>query len=145
MRLTESQRQGIIVLLHKGGDKPVDDAASYRPITLLNTDVKLLARVLVGRMAAGLDLVVDATQTAFIPGRWIGDNVLFHLEEIDYCQAEQVPACVVFLDFEKAYDRLDRRFFFFGTKLVTSAHSKPPGAASQPSSRRKGPPWPYQD
>jgi hypothetical protein len=35
------------------------------------------------------------------------DNVLFQLEEIDYCQedppdsAEQVPACVVFLDFEK--------------------------------------------
>jgi hypothetical protein len=48
--LTESQRQGIIVLLHKGGGKPVDDAApSYRPITLLNTDVKLLARVLVSR------------------------------------------------------------------------------------------------
>jgi hypothetical protein len=88
VRLTESQRQGIIVLLHKGGGKPVADAASYRPITLLNTDVKLLARVLVSRMAAGLDLVIDATQTAFIPGRWIGDNVLFHLEEIDYCLAE---------------------------------------------------------
>ncbi len=29
---------------------------------------------------------------------------------------------------------------FFCSKLVTSAHSKPPGAASQPSSRRKGPP-----
>jgi len=112
VRLTESQRLGIIVLLYKGGDKPVDDVASYRPITLLNTDVKLLARVLVNRMSAGLDAVVDATQTAFIPGRWIGDNVLFHLEEIDYCQAERVPACVVFLDFEKAYDRLDRGWLF---------------------------------
>ncbi len=29
---------------------------------------------------------------------------------------------------------------FFLSKLVTSAHFKPPGAASQPSSRRKGPP-----
>ncbi len=37
---------------------------------------------------------------------------MFHLEEIDYCQAEQVPACVVFLDFEKAYDRLDRGWLF---------------------------------
>ena len=70
--------------LHKGGGKPEDEVASFRPITLLNTDVKLLARVLVGRMSAGLDVVVDTTQTAFIPGRWIGDNVLFHLEEIDY-------------------------------------------------------------
>ncbi len=40
--------------------------------TLLNTDVKLLARVMVQRMSAGLDAVVDATQTAIIPGRWIG-------------------------------------------------------------------------
>ena len=112
VRLTVSQRQGIIVLLYKGGGKPVDEVASYRPITLLNTDVKLLARVLVARMSAGLDAVVDATQTAFIPGRWIGDNVLFHLEEIDYCQSEQVQACVVFLDFEKAYDRLDRGWLF---------------------------------
>ena len=112
VRLTDSQRQGIIVLLHKGGGKPVDEVASYRPITLLNTDVKLLARVLVGRVSAGLDAVVDATQTAFLPGRWIGDNVLFHLEEIDYCQSEQVEACVVFLDFEKAYDRLNRGWLF---------------------------------
>lgn len=110
--LSESQRRGVITLLHKGGDKPPDEVASYRPITLLNGDVKLLARVLVGRMAPALECVVDQTQTAFLPGRWIGDNVLFHLEEVDHCQAEGVPGCVVFLDFEKAYDRLDRGWLF---------------------------------
>ncbi len=110
--LSPSQRQGVITLLHKGGGKPLDQVASYRPITLLNTDVKLLARVLVGRMAPALELVIDRSQTAFLPGRWIGDNVLFHLEEVDYCQAEGVPACVLFLDFEKAYDRLDRGWLF---------------------------------
>ena len=34
--------------------------------------------------------------------------MLQHLEEIDYCSAEQQPGCVLFLDFEKAYDRMDR-------------------------------------
>lgn len=110
--LPPSQRQGIITLLHKGGDKPTDDVASYRPITLLNSDVKLLARVLVSRITPGLDCVIDHTQTAFLPGRWVGDNVLFHMEEIDYCQAEEVEGCVLFLDFEKAYDRLDRGWLF---------------------------------
>jgi hypothetical protein len=51
---------------------------------------------------------VDPCQTAFLPGRRIGDNVLQHLEIIDYCRAEQQPGCVLFLDFEKAYDRMDR-------------------------------------
>ena len=110
--LSDSQRRGVITLLHKGGDKPADQVASYRPITLLNSDVKLLARVLVGRMVPALECVIDPTQTAFLPGRWIGDNVLFHLEEVDYCQAQRVPGCVLFLDFEKAYDRLDRGWLF---------------------------------
>ncbi len=43
-----------------------------------------------------------------MPGRWIGDNVLHHLELVHYCQSEQAPGCILFLDFEKAYDRLDR-------------------------------------
>ena len=110
--LAASQRQGVITLIHKGGGKPADVVAAYRPITLLNTDVKLLARVMVARLAPALEAVIDPTQTAFLPGRWIGDNVLFHLEEIDFCQQEKVPACVVFLDFEKAYDRLDRGWLF---------------------------------
>ncbi len=35
-------------------------------------------------------------------------QVLQHLEIIDYCRAESKPGCVLFLDFEKAYDRMDR-------------------------------------
>ena len=52
--------------------------------------------------------VVDATQTAFLPDRWIGDNVLAHLEEIAYLERAQLPGIMLFLDFEKAFDRLDR-------------------------------------
>ncbi len=50
---------------------------------------------------------MDQCQTAFLPGRWIGDNILHHLEEVEYCQSEEVQGCILFLDFEKAYDRLD--------------------------------------
>ena len=107
-QLSESNRTGLIVLIYKEGGKDRADPDSYRPITLLNTDVKLVAKVMVQRMGQALDSVVDPTQSAFVPGRWIGDNVLHHLEEIEYVQSAQVPACLVGLDFNKAYDRIHR-------------------------------------
>jgi hypothetical protein len=30
-----------------------------------------------------------------------GDNILHHLEEVQYCQPEGVQGCILFLDFEK--------------------------------------------
>ena len=106
--LPDTLREGVVVLLHKGKGLDRADPASYRPITLLNCDHKLLAKALVRRWSPLADVVVDPTQSAFIPGRWIGDNILFHLEEIDHCTATQQPGLILFLDWEKAYDRMDQ-------------------------------------
>jgi hypothetical protein len=106
--LPETMRTGIITLLHKGGNKAEDSLDSFRPITLLNSDYKLLAKVLVTRLSPMVEAVVDQTQTAFLPGRWIGDNILHHLEEVDYCQVTSTPGCILFLDFQQAYDRVSR-------------------------------------
>ena len=103
--LPASMTQGVITLLYKGkGARSSLD--SYRPITLLNSDYKLLAKALAIRLGPALQHVIDPTQTAFVPGRWIGDNVLCHLEEVEYLQQTGQPGCIVFLDFSKAYDRL---------------------------------------
>ena len=56
-------------MLFKGGGKPREQAASYRPITLLNCDVKILAKVVVLRVGPVLDSIIDGGQTAFVPGR----------------------------------------------------------------------------
>ena len=106
--LSARQRLGLITLIYKGGGKPREQPNSYRPLTLLNADVKILAKVLARRIGPVLGSVVDSTQTAFVPGRDIADNVLLHLEEIDYLQEVQQPGCILFLDFSQAYDRLDR-------------------------------------
>ena len=105
--LSTSQLLGTIVLIYKGAGARTDPG-SYRPITLLNTDAKLLGKVLADRWGHHLTSVVDPTQTAFLPGRWIGDNVLCHLEELDFLENAREPGCIAFLDFSKAYDRLDR-------------------------------------
>ena len=107
--LTPTQLLGTIVLLYKGTG-PRSDPASYLPITLLNADAKLLGKALADRWGKPLSSVVDTTQTASLPDRWIGDNILAHLEEVDYLESAQEPGCLVFLDFSKAYDRLNRNW-----------------------------------
>ena len=107
-QLSDSQRMGLIALVYKGGGQPRADPNSYRPITLLNCDLKIIAKVQVLRLGSVLPSVIDTTQTAFVPGRQIADNVLCHLEEIDYLQQQQQPGIIMFLDFAKAYDRLNR-------------------------------------
>jgi len=46
-----------------------------------------------------LQQVVDPTQTDFVPGCWIGDNVLCHLEEVKYLQQPSQPGYMGFLLF----------------------------------------------
>src|SRR5689334_7297073 len=104
LRLTQQQRLGLITLIYKGGGKPSTDPASYRPITHLTCDLKVVAKAMVHRFGPACASIIDSTQTAFIPGRDIADNVLHHLEEIDYLEEVQQPGCIVFLDFGKAYD-----------------------------------------
>lgn len=117
--LPASMRRCQVALIFKGGGKEKCDPASYRPISLLSCDYKIAAKSLSLRMAEALNDVIPATQTAFLPDRWIGDNILFHLEEIDYLEGwgrsdaiagnSQPPGgALLFLDFEKAYDRVDR-------------------------------------
>ena len=102
--------EGIITLIYKGRPSaplPEDAVSSYRPITLLNADYKVAAKAVTRRLSRVLGHVVDDTQTAFVPGRWIGDNILCHLDVFD-AVASPDSACILFLDFEKAYDRVCR-------------------------------------
>ena len=71
---------GAISLTFKGTpSKPLADdrVENYRPITLLDADYKVVAKAIALRLGPALDSIIDDTQTAFLPGRWIGDNVFF--------------------------------------------------------------------
>jgi hypothetical protein len=41
---------------------------------------KIVAKAVTLRIAAAVGLVIDDTQTACVLGRWIGDNILCHLD-----------------------------------------------------------------
>ena len=101
---------GAITMIHKAGPKAV--VANYRPITLLNSDYRLLARVLAARLQRVLGGVIDPVQTAFLTGRRIGENLLL-LQGLPSWLRRQRPAAgavVVLCDFAKAYDTVSRAF-----------------------------------
>ncbi|PNW81093.1 hypothetical protein CHLRE_07g341553v5 [Chlamydomonas reinhardtii] len=123
---------GVITCFSKPGD-PLQPS-SYRPITLLGTDYRTLARVLARRLIPVFSTVIHPAQTAFLPGRRIADNVLLLqlLPELMRVAegggpggggggggggaagstADADRGVVAFLDFYKAYDTLDRNFLY---------------------------------
>jgi hypothetical protein len=58
---------GVISLIHKKNDPA--EITNYRPITLLNSDYKIIAKALANRLRACIHTVVGENQCGFIPGR----------------------------------------------------------------------------
>ena len=70
-----SLTKGVITLLKKGGRDVGDGLDDYRPITLLNTEVKILARVLANRLQRVISDLIGLEQTFVVKGRSIQDNL----------------------------------------------------------------------
>ena len=100
---------GVVITIYKSG--PRVQASNYRPITLLNTDYRVLAKVLAYRLRKVQQHVIQPEQTAFLPGRHIGENIML-LQLLPSAIGPNSQAAAVFLDFYKAYDTLSRQFLF---------------------------------
>ena len=103
--LSLTQRTGAITLLYKKGD--LLDTANWRPITLLCVDYKIAAKALSNRLLNVIGSVVSPDQSCGVPGRFIGENVRLLQDIVDYANTEAVPAAILSLDQEKAFDRVE--------------------------------------
>lgn len=107
-RLSKSQRRGVISLSFKKGDRL--DPRNWRPISLLNVDYKSASRAIAGRLLKVLHVVVGKDQTCGVPGRFIGENVAYLRDVVDYVSQVGVSCAILSLDQEKAFDRVDWSF-----------------------------------
>ena len=107
--LSNSQRKGTIRLIFKKEDQ--SDLKLYRPISLLNVDVQIITKTLALRLGKILPHVISQDQT-FIPGRNIAANLHTLNDVIKYASSRNIEAAILFLDQEKAFDRVDHYLLF---------------------------------
>ena len=60
--ISKSQQRGIITLLHKSKHLARDKLTNWRPITLLDTDYKILAKMMANRLNRVISNLVDNDQ-----------------------------------------------------------------------------------
>jgi hypothetical protein len=100
-----------IVLIPK--KKISSRVTDFRPISLCNVIYKLISKVLANRLKKFLPQIISQTQSAFVEGRHITDNILAAFETLHTMQTKlkgKQGFMALKLDMSKAYDRVEWGF-----------------------------------
>ena len=99
------------------------DIRNYRPITILNTDYKLLTKVLALQLIEHADELIHEDQAGFIPRRSIFNHIRLAKAVISYAEIVEEDGAIIALDQEKAYDRIQHDYLW---KVLEAFHIPAP-------------------
>jgi hypothetical protein len=103
------------------------DIKNWRPITLANCDSKIITKALAIRISKFLESIIDKSQTAYVPGRSVMDNIRGNFLIKSHCRNNNINALLVSLDARKAFDSVSHKYisetlgaYGFGQHFITS-------------------------
>ncbi|CAM2094788.1 unnamed protein product [Caretta caretta] len=119
-----SCRRAVLALLPKKGD--LRDLRNWRPVSLLSTDYKIVAKAISLRLGSAMADMVHPDQTYTVPGRSIFDNLFLVRDLLELRRRDGLSFALLSLDQEKAFDRVDHGYllstlqaFGFGPQFVS--------------------------
>jgi exonuclease III len=110
-KLSDGQRLSTITLLPKDGKDKLK-IENWRPITLTNCDIKIFTKLLSKRVSSVLHKIIIPTQTAYIPGRQVADNLRLLEMYRSHCERIEKEAILVSLDAKKAFDSVNHKYMY---------------------------------
>lgn len=76
----------------------------------MNIDITIASKVIAEKMKSLLPKLIHYNQSGYTPGRNINENIRSSFDIMDYTKAKKLPRILLFIDFEKAFDSLERPF-----------------------------------
>lgn len=109
-KLPPGVNSSFIVLIPKKDSPKV--VADYRPISLINSSVKIILKILANRFGNVLPSLISEVQTRFVKGRNITENIVITNEVVHSIRSKKFKGMIIKLDFAKAFDSVKWSFLF---------------------------------
>ena len=104
-----SMTKGVITLLKKSSRHVWEDLDDHRPITLLNTKLKIWARIRANRLQLIISDLIWPEQNYAVKERSIKDHLHLMRKILEGLECG-IKAVLINLDHSKAFDRVNHRF-----------------------------------
>ena len=88
------------------------DISNYRPITLLNSDYKILTKALAIQLMDDIGSMVHPNQASFIPKRSIFNQIRLVKMILSYAEVTEEKGAIIALDQEKAYNKIRHNYLW---------------------------------
>jgi len=108
--ISDYQKFGIIVSIPK--QPHATQVEHYRHLTILNTDFKLVTRIIANRLRPWMQDLLHSSQHCGLMGNSVFEAITTIRDAVAHAEVTRSPLCVLTIDFQGAFDNVSHEYLF---------------------------------